>query len=84
MHSQDILLRRRAAAAALTEAGFPTAAATLAAFVCRGGGPPFRRYGKYPLYKLDDLIEWAQARLGPPIRSSSEADAARRSAGAAG
>jgi hypothetical protein len=72
----DLRLTRRQSAAALTEAGYPTSAATLATLASRGGGPVFRHYGARVLYRWGDLIEWAEARLGPPIRSTSERDAA--------
>jgi hypothetical protein len=72
----DTLLTRRDAAAALTAAGFPVARATLATRASRGGGPPYRRWGRVPLYRWGDLLDWAQARLSTPIRSTSEADAA--------
>jgi hypothetical protein len=70
------LLTREATAEALTAAGFPTPPATLATKASRGGGPPFRKYGARPLYRWGDAFEWAQSRLGPPLRSTSEADAA--------
>jgi hypothetical protein len=73
MPDPEMLLTRRDAAAALTEAGYPTAAATLAT---RGRGPVYRRYGTRVLYRWYDLITWAESRLGPPMRSTSEADAA--------
>ena len=38
----DKWLTRRDTAAALTEAGFPVAEATLATKATRGGGPPYR------------------------------------------
>src|SRR6516164_6710537 len=41
----DALLPRDKFAAALTEAGFPTSAKTLATKATRGGGPPFQKYG---------------------------------------
>jgi hypothetical protein len=72
----DALLRRRDAAAVLTAAGYPVARATLATRAVRGGGPPFRRFGRVPLYRWADLIDWAQSRLSAPMRSTSEADAA--------
>jgi hypothetical protein len=75
-HDPEILLRRSDAALALREAGYPIARATLATLACRGGGPPFRRYGRVPLYRWGDLVSWAQSRLGPVIRSTSEPDAA--------
>jgi hypothetical protein len=70
----QIFLRRAEAARALTGAGYPTASATLATLACRGGGPPYRRYGRRPLYRLADLIEWAEGRLSPLVRSTSEQD----------
>jgi hypothetical protein len=71
----ETLLRRRAAAAALSNAGYPTAPATLATLACRGG-PKFRRYGRIPIYRWGDLLAWAEGRMSAPMRSTSEADAA--------
>jgi hypothetical protein len=72
----ETLLTRQGAAQALTEAGYPTSPKTLATKASRGGGPKFRKYGSRPLYRWHDLREWARSRLGPPMRSTSEADAA--------
>jgi hypothetical protein len=72
----DTLLRRKACAAALTAAGFPTALATLNTKASRGGGPPFRHFGRVPLYRWADALAWAQSRLGPLVHSTSEADVA--------
>ena len=71
----DVLLTRRDAAAALTAAGYPVARATLATRASRGGGPPYRRFGRVPLYPWADLIDWAQSRLSAAVHSTSEADA---------
>ena len=78
MNDPNALLRRRAAAAALTAAGYPTAAATLATLACRGGGPKFCKYGRYPVYCRRDLVIWAQSRLSAPVSSTSELDPARQ------
>jgi len=67
-------LRRRELAQALTKEGFPVAESTLATIATRGGGPPFRKFGRYPLYPLQDALSWARARLGPIVRSTSEFD----------
>jgi hypothetical protein len=72
----DTLLGRFETADALTEAGFRTSPATLATKASRGGGPPFRRWGRIPLYRWGDSLDWARSRLGPPMRSTSEADGA--------
>jgi hypothetical protein len=74
------LLRRRRTAEALTEAGFPTAEATLATKASRGGGPPFRSFGRIPLYRWGDALTWAKSRLSAPRGSTSEADNERREA----
>jgi hypothetical protein len=74
----DTLLRRRPCAAALTEAGYPTSPATLATKATRGGGPPFRCYGRLPLYRWADALEWAKSRLGPVITTTAQRDIGRR------
>jgi hypothetical protein len=72
----DMLLMREQAAAALTERGYKTSKATLATLATRGGGPVFVKYGPRPLYRLADLLAWAESRLTAPRRTTSEADAA--------
>jgi hypothetical protein len=72
-------LRREPTAAALTEYGFPTSPKTLATLASRGGGPKFRKYGRYPVYRWGDALEWAKARLSPAIASTSELDRLRQS-----
>ena len=73
----DTLLRRDATAEALTALGFQTKAATLATKATRGGGPPFRSFGRIPLYRWGDALAWAEARLSPPRCSTSEANPKR-------
>jgi hypothetical protein len=70
----DALLGRRATAEALTEAGFRISPATLATRATRGGGPKFRKFGRHPLYKWGDSLEWARSRLSPLVSSTSELD----------
>lgn len=72
----DALLTRKELAAALASVGFRVAEATLATMAVRGGGPPFRRFGRKPLYRLGDALEWAEGRTSRPIRTSSELTAA--------
>jgi hypothetical protein len=66
------LLRRKRCAEALTAHGFPVAEKTLATKVSRGGGPPYHKFGRLVLYRWGDVLAWAEARLSPPVRSSSE------------
>ena len=52
--------------------GIEMAVATLAKLACIGGGPPFQKAGRVPLYPVALLDEWALARLGRVVRSTSE------------
>jgi hypothetical protein len=76
-------LTRAEAAEFLCNRGFKIAPSTLAKRAVIGGGPPFRSWGRKPLYDPASLLEWAQARCTGPRRSTSEILAAGRS-GAAG
>jgi hypothetical protein len=58
----DTLLSRKELSATLTAAGFKTAEAALATLASRGGGPPMKKYGKYPVYRLADALAWARGR----------------------
>ena len=77
MHDPNTLFRRRALAVELEKAGFPVAHATLATLACRGGGPIFQKFGRYPLYRWDDALVWARSRLSQPVGSTSELDGLR-------
>jgi hypothetical protein len=72
------LLRRKDAAKALTDHGFPTSEATLATKATRGGDPPFQKFGRIPLYKWETTLDWARSRLSEPIHSTSEVTLRRR------
>src|SRR6516162_7324306 len=68
------LLRRTAAAKYVTDTyGFPCSPRTLAKLACVSSrGPPFRLAGRIPLYPIDGLDAWAQSKIGPLVRSTSE------------
>jgi hypothetical protein len=68
------LLTRRQAGAALRAAGYPVADKTLATMASRGGGPAYRRFGARVLYRWEEALAWAEARLSGPVRTSSEND----------
>jgi hypothetical protein len=72
----EALLTRDATAAVLTASGYPISPKTLATKACRGGGPPFYRFGPRVLYRWGTSLRWAQERMSPMMRSTSEADAA--------
>jgi hypothetical protein len=70
----DTRLRRKEAADALRAAGFPVSDKTLATKATRCGGPPYALFGRVPLYTWSDCLNWAQSRLSPPRRHTSESD----------
>ncbi len=70
------LLTRDCVATALTTAGFPTAASTLATMACRGGGPEFKLYGRTPIYEWGTSLDWAKARLRRPKKHNERLQAA--------
>jgi len=72
----EALLTRDATAAALTAAGYPVKAKTLATRATRGGGPPFQHFGPRVLYRWKDVLAWAEARLTAPRCSTAEVDVA--------
>lgn len=71
----DKLLTRDALAKKLTEYGYPVRPKTLATKATRGGGPPYQLFGRKPLYRWSDALNWATGRLSKPIRSTSEMEA---------
>jgi hypothetical protein len=74
----DRLLRRSDAAKYVTENySIPCSPKTLAKLACVSSeGPPFRLAGRFPLYPKSGLDEWARAKIGPLVRSTSEVRAA--------
>jgi hypothetical protein len=71
--SSPIYLRRRAAAEYLREHwGIPCSEKTLAKLACVGGGPLYHRFGRIPLYTTAYLDEYAESKVGGPVRSTSE------------
>jgi hypothetical protein len=67
------MLRRRLAAQYVREQwGVPCAEKTLAKLAVVGGGPPFVRYGRAPLYDTESLDTWVRSKLKGQFRSTSE------------
>jgi hypothetical protein len=71
---RDQLFRRVAAAHYVQETyGFPCSPRTLAKIACVSShGPPFRKAGRIPLYPKSGLDDWAQSKIGPLVRSTSD------------
>ncbi|HEY7298564.1 MAG TPA: hypothetical protein VH684_11565 [Xanthobacteraceae bacterium] len=73
----DELLTRVEAASVLTSLGLKTAASTLATYAVRGGGPPYRIWGRMPLYRRSELLAWSRERLRAPRRAAGESNHAQ-------
>jgi hypothetical protein len=56
----------------LQERGFPVAISSLATMATRGGGPPYKIFNRTPLYKMEDVMRWAEAKLSKTVVSSAE------------
>ena len=66
-------LRRIEAATFVREKwAMPCSPKWLAKLAVVGGGPIYRKAGRYPIYLQSDLDAWAQSRIGAPQRSSSD------------
>ena len=61
-HDFEDLLTRDETAVALTVRGYPIRSATLCTMASRGGGPPYRLFGKRVVYRWADVLEWAESR----------------------
>jgi hypothetical protein len=75
-HSQsaNAFLRRADAAVYVTHHyGFPCSRQWLAKLAVVGGGPVYRKAGRFPIYAACDLDSWALARLGPMRTSTADA-----------
>ncbi len=67
------LLRRKMASEYRHEThGLVRAPSTLAKLAVIGGGPVFRRVGRFPYYETDDLDKWVASKLSAPMRSTSD------------
>jgi hypothetical protein len=66
-------VRRSQAASYITSRwGIPCSHGLLHKLASVGGGPEFRRAGRWPLYSEADLDSWAQSRITGPVRKASD------------
>jgi hypothetical protein len=80
------LLRRVEAARHIHDKwGYPCSPKTLAKYAVIGGGPRFRKAGRFPLYHPDDLDRWVSDKLSDLVTSTSALviDKARAASGPA-
>jgi hypothetical protein len=68
----DRYLSRAESAEYLKNRGLPTAKTTLQKYATTGGGPVYRRFGNRAVYTADDLNNWIEEKLSPPLSSSVE------------
>jgi len=66
------MMRRSEAAKYLNDKGLPYGPKTMAKLAVVGGGPPFRKAGRIPLYDPIDLDAWVCSKLSPLVKSTSE------------
>jgi hypothetical protein len=77
-----VYMRRHDAANYLQQKwGKPCATSTLAKLAVVGGGPPYRKAGRTPLYTAEDLDLWAVSRIGGPQRSTADVATQRTTRG---
>lgn len=67
-----LLSRKEASEYLKKRYGLRAKPATLAKYASIGGGPPFRRAGRFPVYDTDDLDAWALMRVSRRIYSNCE------------
>lgn len=70
--NDQTFLRRDQAAKYLQERYGAYTSETLAKLATVGGGPPFIKFGRFPLYRPELLDEWAKARMSKLVHSTSE------------
>lgn len=59
------------------DSGVPAEETTLAKYRSLGGGPKFYKFGNRALYTQEDLEDWIAGKIGSPVSSTSELNAAR-------
>lgn len=71
--SERHLRRAEAAQYVVRTYNVPCSPKTLAKLACVSSeGPPFRLAGRFPLYPISGLDAWAQKKIGPLVRSTSD------------
>jgi hypothetical protein len=65
-------LTRYQLAETLEQCGISVSYDTLATKATRGGGPPFRIFGKSAVYQWADVVAWVLETMGEPARTTSE------------
>ena len=69
-------LSRAEAAEYVQSHGLPLARGTLQKYATTGEGPRYHKFGQRCVYRREDLDAWMATKLGRPVTSSSNAEAA--------
>lgn len=81
MQTSNYVSRKAASAYLQATWGLRRSPNYLAKLAVIGGGPPFHKAGRDPLYAPGDLDSWATTIIGPRLQSTSEARNAAQAAG---
>jgi hypothetical protein len=76
MTTARAFLSRAEAAEYVQSHGLPLARGTLQKYATTGGGPRYHKFGQRCVYRREDLDAWIATKLGRPVTSSSDAEAA--------
>lgn len=71
-HTPDLLSADELIALVEEHLRFRPKRSTLAAWRCRGDGPPFMKLGRNSFYPREQAIVWAMSRVTPVVRSGPE------------
>jgi hypothetical protein len=77
---EKVFLNRKQASDRLKARGLKIEPTTLAKYATTGGGPPFQKWSRTPVYDPEMLDQWAEQRLGALRHSSSDEYAGPRAA----
>ena len=76
MTTARAFLSRAEAAEYVQSHGLPLARGTLQKYATTGEGPRYHKFGQRCVYRREDLDAWMATKLGRPVTSSSNAEAA--------
>ena len=76
MTTARAFLSRAEAAEYVQSHGLPLARGTLQKYATTGEGPRYHKFGQRCVYRREDLDAWITTKLGRPVTSSGNADAA--------
>ncbi len=76
MTTARAFLSRAEAAEYVQSHGLPLARGTLQKYATTGEGPRYHKFGQRCVYRREDLDAWMATKLGRPVTTSSDGEAA--------